>query len=381
MARFRLVFTIILLLVLVAATVFWFQRNKPILVQITEVSIGEVQRTVTNTRAGTLNACRRARLSPSLGGQIASLPVTEGETVTRGQILFEIWNLDLRARVELAQSELIASKALQQQSCIQANLAKREAERLTRLKEQGLTSDESAEKAVSQSHSSKAACDAATAIISVAQAKISVANAALEKTRLTAPFDGTIAEVNGELGEYVTPSPVGIPTPPAIDIIDNSCLYVSAPIDEVDAPEIRAGMAARISLDAFGKEFFEGSVRRVAPYVLDIEKQARTVDIEVDFISDKDNINMLPGYTADVEVILDSHSDSLRIPTEALLEGNRVYVYDPDFDTISEVDVKTGLSNWQHTEILEGLEPGQKIVTSIDREGLSDGVLVEIETE
>jgi HlyD family secretion protein len=381
MARFRLVIIIIVLLVVVAASVFWFQRNKPILVQITEVSIGEVQRTVTNTRAGTLNACRRARLSPSLGGQIARLPVTEGETVTRGQILFEIWNLDLRAQVELAQSELIASKALKQQSCIQADLAKREAERLTELRQQGLISDESAEKAVSLSLSSKAACDAATATISVAQARLSVANAALEKTRLTAPFDGTIAEVNGELGEYVTPSPVGIPTPPAVDIIDTSCLYVSAPIDEVDAPEIRAGMTARISLDAFGREFFEGSVRRVAPYVLDIEKQARTVDIEVDFVSDRDNVNMLPGYTADVEVILDSHSDSLRLPTEALLEGNRVYVYDTDFDTISEVEVKTGLSNWQHTEILEGLEQGQQIVTSIDREGLSDGVVVEIETE
>ena len=320
-------------------------------------------------------------MSPSLGGQIASLPVTEGETVTEGQVLFEIWNLDLLAQVELARSELIASKALKQQSCIQADLAKREAERLTELRQQGLTSDESAEKAVSLSLSSQAACDAATATISVSQARLSVANAALEKTRLTAPFDGTIAEVNGELGEYITPSPVGIPTPPAVDIIDNSCLYVSAPIDEVDAPEIRAGMTARISLDAFGREFFAGSVRRVAPYVLDIEKQARTVDIEVDFISDRDNVNMLPGYTADVEVILDSHSDSLRIPTEALLEGNRVYVYDADFDSISEVEVKTGLSNWQHTEILEGLEQGQQIVTSIDREGLSDGVVVEIETE
>lgn len=381
MARFRLVLIIIVLLATAAATVFWFQRNKPILVKVTEVSIGEVQRTVTNTRAGTLNACRRARLSPSLGGQIASLPVTEGETVTQGQILFEIWNLDLRAQVELARSELIASKALKQQSCIQADLAKREAERLTELRQQGLTSDESSEKAVSLSLSSQAACDAATAIISVSQARLSVANAALEKTRLTAPFDGTIAEVNGELGEYITPSPVGIPTPPAVDIIDNSCLYVSAPIDEVDAPEIRAGMTARISLDAFGREFFEGSVRRVAPYVLDVEKQARTVDIEVDFVSDRDNVNMLPGYTADVEVILDSHSDSLRIPTEALLEGHRVYVYDADFDTISEVEVKTGLSNWQHTEILEGLEQGQQIVTSIDREGLSDGVVVEIETE
>ena len=73
-----------------------------------------------------------------------------------------------------------------------------------------------------------------------------------------------IAEVNGELGEYVTPSPVGIPTPPAIDLIDTQCLYISAPIDEVDAPEIRAGMAARISLDAFSKQFFHGHVRRVA---------------------------------------------------------------------------------------------------------------------
>lgn len=381
MARFRLVITIIVLLLAAAVTVIWLQRNKPIPVQVTDVSIGEVQRTVTNTRAGTLNACRRARLSPSIGGQIASLPVSEGETVAHGQILFEIWNLDLRAHVELARSELIASQALQQQSCIQAKLAKREAERQVSLKEQGLTSDERAEKAISLSHSSKAACDAATASSSVAQAKISVANAALERTRLTAPFDGTIAEVNGELGEYVTPSPVGIPTPPAVDIIDTSCLYVSAPIDEVDAPEIRAGMTARISLDAFGGEFFEGRVRRVAPYVLDVEKQARTVDIEVDFISDRDNVNMLPGYTADVEVILDSHSESLHVPTEALLEGNRVYVYDADFDTVSVVEVKTGLSNWQHTEILEGLERGQKIVTSIDREGLADGVVVEIESE
>jgi HlyD family secretion protein len=381
MTRKNIGFVVVAVCIVLIAAVFWFQRPRPIVVQVIEVIHGEVQRTVTNTRAGTLNACRRARLSPSLGGQIASLPVTEGENVVQGQTLFEIWNLDLRAQSELARSELVASKALRKQACVQSDWAKRDAGRSTRLQQQGLTSDESAEKAVSDSKASQAACDAATATISVAQARISVANAALEKTRLKAPFDGTIAEVNGELGEYVTPSPVGVPTLPAIDIIDNSCLYVSAPIDEVDAPEIRAGMEARISLDAFGNEFFEGRVRRVAPYVLDVEKQARTVDIEVDFLSEKDNVNMLPGYTADVEIILDSHSDNLRIPTEALLEGNRVYVYDANFGTISEVRVKPGLSNWQHTEIIEGLEQGQRIVTSIDREGLDDGVSVKIQTE
>jgi len=381
MPRFRLVLVLVGLVLVVTAGIYWTQRNAPIPVQVVEVERGAVERTVTNTRAGTLNACRRARLSPSLGGQIANLPVKEGESVKQGQVLFEIWNSDLRAQVTLAQAELSTSKARQQEACIQAELAQTEAQRLAKLREQKLASEELAGKAISLSLSGAAACDAATANVSVSKARLSLANAILDKTRLTAPFDGTIAEVNGELGEYVTPSPVGIPTPPAIDLIDISCLYVSAPIDEVDAPEIRAGMTARISLDAFGREYFEGRVRRVAPYVLDIEKQARTVDIEVDFLSAGDNSNMLPGYTADIEVILDVRSDSLRIPSEALLEGNRVYVYDSDFGTVSRVEIRTGLSNWQFTEVLQGLEAGQQVVTSIDREGLIDGAVVELEAK
>jgi len=379
MSPTRLAVITVVLVIITAVAIFWSQRNKPIGVQLTRVERGAVERTVTNTRAGTLNACRRARLSPSLGGQIASLPVSEGESVKKGQVLFEIWNDDLRAQVKLAQAELIASRARQQEACIQAELAQTDANRLRKLQQQGLTSDEVANKAISQSLSTRAACEAAAATVSVSEARLSVASASLAKTRLNAPFDGTIAEVNGELGEYVTPSPVGIPTPPAVDIIDTSCLYVSAPIDEVDAPEIRAGMEARISLDAFGREFFDGRVRRVAPYVLDVEKQARTVDIEVDFISASDNSNMLPGYTADIEIILDTNTDSLRIPTEALLEGSRVYLYDPDLGTIREVTLRTGLANWQHTEVVEGLEQDQQIVISIDREGLGDGASVKIE--
>ena len=381
MSKTKIFFWLLVLLLIAAAVAYWSQREKPIEVTITSVTLGEIERTITNTRAGTLNACRRARLSPSLGGQIANLPVSEGESVSSGQLLFEIWNRDLYAQLQLAKSELQASQSLQQQSCIQAELAQQEARRLSQLLARGLASDESAEKAVGQARASQAACEAAKANSSVSRSRIEVAEAALQRTQLRAPFDGTIAEVNGELGEYVTPSPVGIPTPPAVDIIDTSCLYVSAPIDEVDAPAIRAGMTARISLDAFGKQFFEGKVRRVAPYVLDKEKQARTVDIEVDFISAHDNQNMLPGYTADVEVILDSHDNTLRIPTQALLTGKRVYVYDPAFDSISAVEVKTGLSNWQFTEILDGLQQGDQIVTSIDKKGLEEGALVRVISE
>ncbi len=365
--------------VIVVALIVWLKRPKPVAVLLTTIEAGAVERTVTNTRAGTLKACRRARLSPSMGGQIANLPVREGDRVKAGQILFEIWNDDLLAQMELAKSELLASQARAEEACAQSSVAQREAKRQTQLRKQGLTSDERVDQAVGLATARAANCDAASANIKVSESRIAVAQAALDRTRLTAPFDGAVAEVNGELGEYVTPSPVGIPTPPAIDLIDSSCLYVTAPIDEVDAPEIKAGMTARISLDAFGKEYFEGKVRRVAPYVLDVEKQARTVDVEVDFLSEKDNANMLPGYTADVEIILDAHNNALRIPTEALLEGNRVYLYDATDQTISDVPVTVGLTNWQFTEIKSGLEQDQQIVTSIDREGLADGVRVEPE--
>ncbi|VAW94676.1 Macrolide-specific efflux protein MacA [hydrothermal vent metagenome] len=378
-SRKRLIVIITVLIVVISFSILVLKRAKPIEVILTTVETGPVERTVTNTRAGTLKACRRARLSPSIGGQISNLPVRDGDTVKTGQILFEIWNEDLQAQMQLAKSELQASRARAKEACVLADVAKTEAKRLTQLRKKALTSDEKVDQAVGLAESKRAGCNAATSMIKVSQSRVAVAQAALDRTQLTAPFAGAIAEVNGELGEYVTPSPVGVQTQPAIDLIDNSCLYVAAPIDEVDAPEIKAGMTARITLDAFGKEYFNGKVRRVAPYVLDIEKQARTVDIEVDFLSEKDNANMLPGYTADVEVIIDARSRVLRIPSEAILEGNRVYLYDTGDESITELEIVSGLSNWRFTEIKSGLEEGQQIVLSIDRDGLSDGARVKIE--
>jgi len=357
----------------------WLNRPKPIEVIFADVERGEVQRTVTNTRAGTLQACRRAKLSPSIGGQIANLPVKEGDQVAQGQILFEIWNDDLQAQLDLAKSEYQSTKARAKEACVQAEVAEKDAERLKKLKKKGLASDENTDKAVGLAKSNRAACEAVQSTIDVAQSRIEVAEATLNRTRLTAPFAGTIAEVNGELGEYVTPSPIGIPTPPAVDLIDTQCLFVTAPIDEVDAPEIRPGMIARISLDAFGKTFFEAQVRRVAPYVLDKEKQARTVEIEVGILESQRKPNMLPGYSADIEVILDTHQNVLRVPTEAILEGQKVYLYDSADGSVSEQVIKIGISNWKYTEVIDGLQPGMKIVRTIDREGLADGAYVTAE--
>lgn len=365
---------ILTVIVVIGAMIFiWLGRTKPVEVTVKSVGYGLVQDTVANTRAGTIKACRRAGISPSIGGQIASLPVKEGDEVKAGDVLMELWNDDLLAQLEQASSEAKAVEALARQACIMAEVARREASRLKRLKKDNLTSEEAADKADGEARAQQSACNAALAENEVSKARIQVVHAELERTRLKAPFAGIVAEVNGEVGEFVTPSPVGIPTPPTVDLVDVSCLYVSAPIDEVDAPEIRVGMPVNISLDAMAGQLFKGSVRRIAPYVLELEKQARTVDVEVDFLCPEDCRGMLPGYSADIEVILDEREAALRIPTEAILEGNKVLLLTGD-EILEEREISTGLSNWDWTEVTGGLAEGQEVVLSVEREGVGSGV-------
>ena len=321
------------LVVAVGGLAWWLTRPEPVAVTLVTVERGPVAATVANTRAGTVDACRRAGLSPALGGQIASLPVAEGDHVQSGALLLELWNDDVEAELTLAERDARASRSRAREACVIAAVAQRDSERLMTLYEQRLVSDEAADQAVGRAESSGAACAAAEDAARVSEARVDVTRALLEKTQLFAPFAGVIAEINGEIGEFVTPSPVGIPTPPTIDLIDATCLYVSAPIDEVDAPRVAAGLPARISLDAFPDEVFPGHVRRVAPYVLDQERQARTVEIEAEF-DDASKAGLLAGYSADVEVVLDRRENVLRIPTSVILTDDTVLVFDPATRTL-----------------------------------------------
>jgi len=353
------------------AAALWFGRPEPITVEVVEAARGSVAETVTNTRAGTVKACQRAKLAPPAGGQIARLPVKKGDRVESGQVLLELWNDDIRAELSVTEREAAAARARREEACIAARVARRESNRLASLTERKLVSTELAERAAGEADAREAACRAAAEQIRVSQARIEAAQARLERTLLRAPFAGTVAEINGEIGEFVTPSPVGIPTPPAVDVVDTSCIYITAPIDEVDAPRVREGMPARVTLDAFRDRSFKAHVRRVAPYVLDTEKQARTVEVEAE-IDELGDALLLPGYSADVEVILAERTDVLRIPTRALIEGKRVYVLEGD--TVRSREVTAGIGNWEHTEITAGLDAGARVVVSIDREGLADGV-------
>lgn len=360
----------------IALSIWYFSKPEPLFVTLTAVKPGSVEATVANTRAGSIEACQRTRLSPIIGGRIDYLGVKKGDHVKKGQVLIRLWNDDQQAQNNLALAQVETSRKRLNEVCSMADSAEREAARMEKLRVRGFISEGAEEKARFEAQSRRSACEAAKTDIKQSLARVKITQVEKGRTILTAPFDGVVADIVGELGEYTTPSPPGVATPPAIDLIDPSCLYVEAPMDEIDAPKIKAGQPARITLDALPNQTFAGVVKRVAPYVVAVEKQARTVDIEVSFEHEQDTQTLLVGYSADVEVILERRDNVLNVPTAALIDGNKVLVYQPETHKLEERILTLGVTNWERSEVVDGLKEGDQVVTSLERDGVKAGATV-----
>ena len=375
----RRVVPVVAIVLVLAVALWWATRPKPVLVVLKPVERGLVEASIVNTRAGTVEACQRTKLSTIIGGRIEILAVKEGDKVKKGQLLLKLWNDDQKAQQTLAEKQKLLSAQRVNEACTTAASAEREAKRQSDLRAKGYISEAREDAARTEADVKQAACATARADVAQAEARVSVTRVEQGRTVLYAPFDGTVAKIVGELGEYSTPSPPGVPTPPAIDLIDESCLYIKAPMDEVDGPKIRTGLPVRVSLDALPKQPLKGTVKRVAPYVSAVEKQARTVDVEVDF-EVPENGKLLVGYSADVEIVLDTRPSVLRVPTASLIEGNKVMVLNAETGKLEERKLKTGITNWEYTEVLEGLREGESIVTSLERDGVKAGVRAKEDT-
>lgn len=379
MKTLRRLFVLALVAALVGAGTWWMTRPKPVEVVAHAVARGTVEATLTNTRAGEVEACQRAKMATIAGGRIEWLGVEEGDRVAAGQVLMRLWHGDLDARAAVVRAQLATARQRVQEVCAVAANAEREAARQAQLVRRGFVSASAEEKARTEARARRAACDTALADVDTAAAQLTATETERQRLVLVAPFAGTVAKISGELGEYATPSPPGVPMPPAIDLIDDSCLYVKAPMDEIDAPKIQPGLPVRITLEAIPGKIFAGTVRRVAPYITAVEKQARTVAVDVDFVDADEARGMLVGYSTDVEIVLATRADVLRIPSGALREGGKVLVVEGD--TLVERTLQTGVANWEFTEVVSGLAAGERVVTSLEREGVMAGAKVVLRPE
>ena len=343
----------------------------PIEVRVAEVARGTVQSTLTNSKAGTVEARRRSRIAAEIGGRVVEVRHREGAHVTAGEPLIRLAEESLRARLEQTKEGVPVAQARLEDACLRRDRSRRELDRTRRLAEQNVASEDRLDALQYSFDSARVACEAAKAELAQARANLRAAESELSKTLIVAPFDGVVAEVNVEVGEWVTPSPPLLTSPAVIDLIDPTSIYVSAPMDEVDAGAIGTGLPVKVSVDSRPGQSFPGRVARVAPYVLDTEAQNRTLEIEVSIDDPKIAESLLPGTSADAEVILETRADVVRIPTSALLRSEKVLVLEDG--VLVERAVELGLRNWQYAEVKSGLELGETVVVALDSKAVVAG--------
>ncbi len=293
-------------------------RPQPVAVDVARVESGAVEETVTNTRAGTVKARRRAKLSPQIGGRVIELPFRKGSNVEEGALLLRLDDSVQRAQVVLAEEQVRTAESQAREACLAAKLAEKELARGVALSADGITSQQTLDSLQSTRDQTAAACQAALAAAGQARAQVGVARAELALAVVRAPFSGVVADCSTEVGEWITPSPPGVPIPAVLDLIDPGSVYVSAPIDEVDSKRVQVGQEVRVTVDSLPGKQLLGKLVRVAPYVMDVLEQNRTVEVEVDLADARAAARLLPGTSADVEVILARREGVPRIPTAAI---------------------------------------------------------------
>jgi len=373
MRKAKWILAVVAIVALLAVLRFTVFAPDAVEVRTTAVERGLVEETVTNTRAGTVKVRRRAELSPQMGGLVVALPHREGDWVEAGDLVVALDDRAQRAELESARAAIVAATAQANEVCLAAELAEKELTRVEALHARGIASEQNLDLLRTDRDRSRAGCAAARAAVGQAESRVGVVEVQLAFTELRAPFAGTVAELSTEVGEYITPSPPGLPIPPVVDLLDPASIYVSAPIDEVDAERIRVGQTARVTVDSRPDQSFEGSVRRVAPYVLDVLEQNRTVEVEVELADPGAMAGVLPGTSADVELILDQRSDALRIPASAVAEGGGVLVFTGGL--LEDRSIEVGLRNWRFAEVVSGLEIGERVVVVRNSPDIKAGAL------
>jgi len=139
----------------------------------------------------------------------------------------------------------------------------------------------------------------------------------------------------------------------------------------VDSARVQKDQSARLTVDSHPGRQYAARVVEVAPYVVDRLEQNRTVEIELELDDAAVAVSLLPGTSADAEVILSARDGALRVPTSSLLEGGRVLVLEKG--RLVERALQLGLRNWDFTEVTGGLEEGARVVVSLDRPEITAG--------
>jgi HlyD family secretion protein len=357
--------------------------------RLATVERGPMVRSVVAT--GKVEPVTKVEIKSKANGIIERLAVDVDHQVESGQVLAELDKENLRARLREARANLEAARAAQTASEAQSTkhdieaeapdvaFAKAAFDRAKSLNEQKLVSQEALdqartvyEQAVNRQRAAASQALIGRAKVNEARAQVAQAEAAVERAEeelanatIKAPIRGTVLTRDVEIGSPVSSIlNLGANASLVMTIGDIQQVFVRGKVDEADIGLVRLGMPARITTESFRDKTFHGKVTQISP--IGIEKDNVTT-FEVEVSIDNPGQELKANMTANAEIVLEEHADTLVIPEAAITydaaKNATVDVADPTADTgRRRVPVKLGIGNGTKTEVVEGVQQGQRVV-------------------
>lgn len=350
-------------------------KRKPVSVEAVKVERATVRDEVSSASAGEVVAERHATVRAELSGRVVAVRHKRGERVKRGESVVQLDPADLAAKVQQAEAALEAQRAQAQQAQAHAEQAQRALARARTLADKGAAAPSALDDAQAAEREAQSAAQAARGLAAQAEATLRAARVARGKAELLAPFDGLLIDVPPEAGDELAPNA------PAFEIVDDSKLHVEALIDEADVGRIKLGQPATLRLDALPGATLAGVVSAIGPTVRRDEKGARTVrlDVAVSDLPHAAAAGLRAGMSANVDVRVAEKNGVPSLPTNVIVgRGAKRTVYRIDGGIARLTPIELGLSSWERSEIVSGLQPGDQVVATLNVKELADGVPVAV---
>jgi HlyD family secretion protein len=289
--------------------------------------VGDVQ--VRVTEVGSVEPQVKLDVKSVLSGKVVELLVREGDRVTRGQVLARV-EPDVNQARDLAQVKNAVREAE-----IALSEAKSTFERNRGLMDQGLLSKQADLETETRYRQAKANHDAAAEkyhIVQESGVPIAVAGMGMtQRLNVTSPMDGVVIRRPVELGDTVMSGVSSFNSGTVLmTVADVQTMIIKAGINEVDIGKVRLEQPVKVSLDAYAKVKFAGTIKRIAPAAR-LEDKVKVFDVEIAI--DRQGAELRTGMTANIDVVGEKRAKVLTVPVESIFKKDDteiVYVRKPE---------------------------------------------------
>lgn len=373
------------ILLLLAGLAYFYRIHAPLKVEAgSAVSIFPSQAISLLNASGYVVARQKASIASKGTGRLVYLKVKEGDAVKKGEILARLENGDVLAALARAEAGLNVAKSSREQALAELNDASLAFQRSKSLLEQGMISKAEYDTAQARLLRAEAALNSAEAGIKVSEASIQSAEVDVENTIIRAPFDGAVLAKNAEVGEVVAPFGSSVSVKSAVlTIADLSSLEVEADVSESNIEKIYAGQPCEITLDAYREVRYQGVVQTVVPTA---DRAKATILTKIRILNPDRKI--FPEMSAKVSFLpRPDPNDAARtgdgkpfvaLPASSVLSrGNARVVFLIRQEKVIETPVETGRTAGNLLEVVNGIQPGDRVVLHPD-DTLKSGTKIEV---